>query len=71
MLAAQRAGSCRHALPTIQEVLQAFLGLERLDAMIGITIIGRWAWDLGGARYRNRFATVLRPTAGEGLHPFR
>jgi len=65
------AGSSRHAPPTIQELLQALFKVDRLGAMIGITIIGRWAWDLGDARYRNRFATVLRPTAGEGLHPFR
>jgi hypothetical protein len=55
----------------MQELLQALFKVDRLGAMIGITIIGGWAWDLGGARYRNRFATVLRPTAGEGLHPSR
>jgi hypothetical protein len=54
------AGSSRHAPPTIQELLQALFKVDRLGAMIGITIIGRWAWDLGDARYRNRFATGLR-----------
>ena len=44
----------------MQEMLQAFFNAERFDCVIRIMIIGRWTRDLGGARYRNQLATVLR-----------